>query len=201
MTTQVSPLPIGAALNGDQGGTGLDASQSAANLILTTTGNPVAPFVLQAPLAPVVALGVLTIQEQYASGVNAAAGSLGNNYRTLWTAVQNTLGVVVGESFSLPPGTYSVSGFACAYGYGQNQCALNDFNTGTLLIGQSATTTVAGADNTSIILGTIVVTEGNLLRLQQWIGNALVSYPNLGQAAASNYYNEVYASLSFVKLA
>ena len=204
--TQVSPFPTGSALNGDQGGTGLDATGTPAGKYITTTGNAQAPFQLTdipAPPAPPGPKLAAVFSEQYPNNNGAPVGSASAfNQRALNTTLSNTIPgcSLAAHTVTLPAGTYHITGVATSNQYNASKLSLYSGISGTaLLLGVS----VNGPAQTSLqsnFEGILTVAGPTPIYLNQWLGGSVAG----GTLSMGNPVNsgdpEVYSQLTIIQL-
>jgi hypothetical protein len=144
---------------------------------------------------------ILHLVHETATGVDGGSAVSGSgNIRSL-TAKTNTIpGSSVGvDSFSLPAGSYDVTGWAAGYNVRQHQALIRNNTIADLALVGSSEYAASDSSTNSLISGRLVVASGGeTFSLRHYIGAAMANQ-GLGIASDSGL-TERYASLMIVKV-
>jgi hypothetical protein len=153
---------------------------------------------------PSVALQVLTVNETQANGTQGGTFTAGAwRTRVLNTVVQNTItgASLASNQFTLPAGTYSLSGLATAkYVGGHNVRVYNITDAAVVSIGNNFNSpSTVGFSLSANILTTFTITGTKVFELQHYCNNTVATegYGN----ANGNGYSEIYSTVMIVKVA
>jgi len=149
-------------------------------------------------------LQVFSINETQANNTQGGTFTLGAwRTRVLNTSVQNTISgaSLASDQFTLPAGTYSLTAFAPCWKVGSNNARIyNITDSAVVAIGNNQ---LSGTANTSSTTATVAITftiaATKTFELQHYASATLAT--NGFGAANGNGYDEIYSSVTIVKVA